>query len=41
MGTMSGLDEYIFWKLTGWTLAIYTGAVTAALAFGIEPTLLG
>jgi hypothetical protein len=37
---MQGFDD-IFWKLTGWTVSIYVGAVTTALAFGIEPSLLG
>jgi hypothetical protein len=38
---MPAFDEEIFWKLAGWTFAIYTGAVAAVLAFGIEPSLLG
>jgi hypothetical protein len=38
---MPGFDENIFWKLAGWTFAVYAGAVTAAFAFGIEPPLLG
>jgi hypothetical protein len=38
---MRGLTEDIFWKLAGWTLAIYAGAVTTALALGIEPSLVG
>ena len=40
-GTMPGFAEDIFWKLAGWTFVIYAGAVTAALAFGIEPSLIG
>jgi hypothetical protein len=40
-GTMPGFDQDIFWKLAAWTLATYAGAVTAALALGIEPSLLG
>jgi len=38
---MPGTTEDIFWKLAAWTLAIYAGAVTTALAFGIEPSLAG
>jgi hypothetical protein len=38
---MSGFDEDSFWKLAGWTFAIYIGAVATALGFGIDPSLLG
>lgn len=38
---MPGFDQDIFWKLAAWTLATYAGAVRAALALGIEPSLLG
>ena len=40
-GIMPGFEKDIFWKLAGWTFAVYAGAVTTALAFGIEPSLLG
>jgi hypothetical protein len=40
-GNMPGFEKDIFWKLAGWTFAVYAGAVTTALAFGIEPSLLG
>jgi hypothetical protein len=40
-GNMPGFEKDIFWKLAGWTFGIYVGAVTTALAFGIEPSLLG
>jgi hypothetical protein len=38
---MPGIEKDIFWKLAGWTLGIYVGAVSTALAFHIEPSLLG
>jgi hypothetical protein len=38
--TMSALDD-IFWKLAGWTFGIYACAVTATLALGIQPSLMG
>jgi hypothetical protein len=38
---MPGFEKDIFWTLTSWTFVIYVGAVTAALAFGIEPSLIG
>jgi hypothetical protein len=41
LGNMPGFEKDIFWKLAGWTFAVYAGAVTTALAFGIEPSLLG
>ena len=37
---MSGSDD-IFWKRAGWTFSIYVGAVTTALAIGIDPSLIG
>jgi hypothetical protein len=40
-GNMPGFEKDIFWKLAGWTFVVYVGAVTTALAFGIEPSLLG
>jgi hypothetical protein len=40
-GIMTGFEKDIFWKLAGWTFAVYAAAVTTALAFGIEPSLLG
>jgi len=38
---MPGFEKDIFWKLASWTFVIYAGAVAAALAFGMEPSLLG
>ena len=40
-GTMPGFGKDIFWKLASWTFGIYAGAVTTALALGIEPSFLG
>jgi hypothetical protein len=40
-GIMPGFEKDIFWKLAGFTFVIYVGAVTTALGFHIEPSLLG
>jgi hypothetical protein len=39
--TMPGFDPDIFWKLAAWTIATYAGAISAALALGLEPSLMG
>jgi hypothetical protein len=38
---MPGFDRDIFWKIAAWTIATYAGAISAALALGLESALIG